>query len=136
MSRTDPPFGTIQIETITELALFFAEVGVYGVSSYAAACQRKHEIGIRIASGATRIDVLGLVIREGLKPTLLHLPIGAMGALARAQFRSGLLYWAQATDAFTLVNARARLIAVARLAAEAPAQRAAKMDLVVALRDN
>jgi predicted permease len=115
------------------LGLILALVGVYGVVSYSAV-QRTHEIGIRMALGAERQDVLRLVIGQGFRLTFLGVAIGVACALALAQLLASLLYEVEPTDPVTFITISLFLTAVALLASYIPARRATKADPMVALR--
>jgi putative ABC transport system permease protein len=132
-SVTDWRFRTILLGFFGTLALFIAAIGIYGVISYSVA-QRTHEIGIRIALGARRADVLGLVLGQGLKLTLVGVGIGLAVALALMHLLSSLLYGVEPSDPLTFVAASVVLSALALLASYIPARRATKVDPMVALR--
>jgi ABC-type antimicrobial peptide transport system permease subunit len=115
------------------LAVLLACLGLYGVMSYTAA-RRTNEIGIRLALGATRATVLGMVLRESLLLVLAGIAIGVPLALAASRLISGLLFGVSATDPATISLASVLMIVVAALAALLPARRAARVDPMVALR--
>jgi putative ABC transport system permease protein len=115
------------------LALILATVGIYGVISYGVA-QRTRELGVRMALGASRRQVVGLVVRDGIRLTLLGVIIGLGGALALTGILSKLLYQVGATDPVTFVGVPVLLGLVAVGACWLPAQRAARVDPLVAMR--
>jgi putative ABC transport system permease protein len=115
------------------LALALAAVGIYGVTSYSVT-QRTHEIGIRIALGAGRFDVLKVIGGKGLLPAMAGVAVGAVAALGLTRFLTGILYGVRPTELLTYTAVAALLIAVAALASFFPARRAAEVDPVVALR--
>ncbi|MFN2566547.1 MAG: ADOP family duplicated permease [Gemmatimonadaceae bacterium] len=115
------------------LALLLASVGLYGVIAYAVA-QRTRELGVRMALGATRRHVLGLVLGQGARLTLIGVVLGAAGALALSRVIASLLYGVKPTDPFTFLAVPTALAAVALLASYVPARRAMEVDPLVAMR--
>ncbi len=115
------------------LALVLSAVGIFGVMSYTVT-RRTREFAVRMALGASRQNVLGLVLREGLSVTLFGIGVGLLGALGLSRIMAQYLYGIKATDPLTLASACVLLILVAVLAAYMPAHRAARMDPLVSLR--
>jgi ABC-type antimicrobial peptide transport system permease subunit len=115
------------------LGLVLAAVGMYGVMSYAVS-QRTREIGIRMAIGAARREVIGLVMSQGLWLVVIGAAIGLAGALGASRLLRGVLYGSSLVDPVTFVAVPAILIGVAMLAIWIPARRAASVDPMRALR--
>jgi predicted permease len=115
------------------LALVLGAIGVYGVISYSVA-QRTREIGIRIAMGARREEVLYLIVGQGARLALVGVAAGLLGALALTQLMSSLLYGVGAADPATYIGVALLLVVVAIAASYVPARRAMRVDPVVALR--
>jgi ABC-type antimicrobial peptide transport system permease subunit len=126
-------FEAILFVTFAAIGLLLAIAGVYGVLAYSVA-QRTQEIGIRMALGAHRRDVLEMVLARSLSLICIGLLAGLAASLALTRFMGSLLYGVKPTDAWTLVAVSILLGAVASLAAYIPARRASKVDPMVALR--
>ena len=115
------------------IALLLAAIGLYGIISYGVA-QRRGEIGVRVALGADRGSILGLIVRQGMVLTAVGLTVGLAGALALTRVLRSLLFGVGAADPVTFLAVPLLLAAVALLASYVPANRAARTDPAVALR--
>jgi predicted permease len=126
-------FQTIVLSLFAGVALFLALVGLYGLLAFLVR-QRTTEIGIRVALGASRAQVLAMVVRQGLGLTALGLALGIGGALALARLLAAWLYGVPPTDAVTFVTAPVFIFMIAGAACWIPAWRAARIDPMLALR--
>ena len=115
------------------IALVLACLGIFGVVSYTVA-QRRGEMGIRLALGATAGNLRSLVVRQGLAPVLIGLLFGIAGALALGRVMEGLLFGVNASDPWTLAGVSCLLIGVAAAACYIPAARVSRADPLSALR--
>jgi putative ABC transport system permease protein len=126
-------FSMVLLSLFAGIALVVAMVGVYGLLQYATT-QQTHDIGVRMALGARRADVLRTVLGQGLRLALAGVVLGLAGALALTRVLSSLLYEVTCTDPMTFAGTAILLAAVALLASYLPARRAARIDPMVALR--
>jgi putative ABC transport system permease protein len=132
-SAADRRFAVILFETFGLAALVLAAIGIYGVLS-GSVTERTREIGVRLALGAQRREVLGMVLRQGINLTLSGVGIGLLAAWVVTRLLTTLLYGVSATDPLIFGSVAVLLIVVALVACYLPARRATKVDPLVALR--
>ena len=132
-ANAQPRFEMLLLTIFAAVALVLAAVGIYGVISYSAS-RRTHEIGVRMSLGATRGDVLMLVVRQGMWLALAGSVAGIAGALLLSRLMAKLLYGVQPTDPATFGAVAVGLGVVAMLACYIPARRAMHIDPMSALR--
>ncbi|HEV3278146.1 MAG TPA: ABC transporter permease [Terriglobia bacterium] len=126
-------FNMLLLGIFAGIALALATVGIYGVMAFSVT-ERTHEIGIRMALGAERGNVLRLIVRQGLRLTLLGVILGIAGAWALTSFLASFLFGIAPRDPATFALVSVALVAVSILACYIPARRATRMDPMVALR--
>jgi putative ABC transport system permease protein len=132
-STSDRRLNMLLFVLLGGLALALAAVGTYGVVAYSVT-QRTHEIGVRMAIGAQRGDVLQMVMHEGGRLAVAGVAIGVGLAFASARMLRGLLFGISATDPLTMAGVAASLLLVALAASYVPARRATRVDPMVAMR--
>jgi putative ABC transport system permease protein len=132
-SVTRPRFYTALLSTFAAIAVALAVIGIYGVMAHSVA-QRTREIGIRVALGARRSQILALVLRQGIALTLAGICIGLAGAAAITRYLEGMLFGLTPLDPATFVAVSVMLAMIATAASYVPARRATKVDPLVALR--
>jgi putative ABC transport system permease protein len=133
-SISQPRFRTVLLAVFAGIALVLAAVGIFGVMAYSVA-QRTRELGLRMALGASRGQVLQLVLAHGVRLTLIGVAIGLAGTFFLTRYVSSLLFNVPAYDPMTLVGGVAALIVISICACYIPAQRATLVDPIVALRE-
>jgi putative ABC transport system permease protein len=126
-------FNMILLGAFAALALVLATIGIYGVVSHSVS-RRVHEIGIRMALGAERRDVMRLVVGQGMATALIGIGAGLFATLGLTRFLASMLYGVRPTDPLTILASALALAAVSLLASYIPARRATKVDPMVALR--
>ena len=132
-SLSQPRFSALLLGLFAVIALLLASVGIYGVISYSVT-QRTHEIGVRMALGASSRDILKLIVSQGMGLTLIGVGCGICAALLLTSFLSSMLFEVSSFDPVTYVVVSLLLIFVAFLACYIPARRATRVDPMAALR--
>jgi putative ABC transport system permease protein len=138
MLRRSPSFIVSSLaaavaSTVGLLGLLLALMGIYGTVSYIVFL-RTREVGIRMAVGAQKRDILGLILRESIRPVIAGLLVGMILAIGASSLLQGVLYGLNAVDAISFVGVSFLFLAIALLAAYPPARRAMRVDPSVALR--
>ena len=133
VSLAQQRFNMLLLGLFAALALILAAVGIYGAMAYAVN-QRRHEIGIRIALGAQRSDVLRIILADGANIALFGVASGIAGALVLTRLMASLLFDVKPTDPATFVGVAILLAVVALAACYIPARRAMRVDPMAALR--
>lgn len=133
-SVAPPRFRATLVALFAMFGLMLAAIGIYGVMAYAVS-ERTHELGVRLALGATAHDVVRLVLAESMTLTALGIVVGIAGALATTRLLGSLLYGVTPTDLPTFCGVAAVLVATAMLASWIPVRRATRVDPMIALRD-
>ena len=132
-SMVRPRLNTVIVATFAALAVLLAVIGIYGVVSFAVV-QRTREIGVRVALGARRSQVLGLVMRQTMVVTAIGIAVGVAGGVAVTRYLSGMLFGVTPLDPLTFIAASTAFAAVAIVSALIPARRATMVDPMIALR--
>jgi ABC-type antimicrobial peptide transport system permease subunit len=132
-SAAQPRFRTILLTIFAGMALALSAIGVFSVMAYSVA-QRRRELGVRVALGASRREILHLVLGEGMKFTCIGLAIGLFATFALTRYLGSMLFGIRRFDPVTLVAMSLVIITVSLLAAYIPARRATRVDPMAALR--
>jgi putative ABC transport system permease protein len=132
---SQPRFRAVLLAGFAVIAMLLASIGIYGVTAHAVS-QRTQEVGVRMALGAQRSDVLLLMVRQHLRPALIGVAIGIAGAFALGRYIQSLVYGVGAADPLTFVVMALALLSVAFAACLLPARRATRVDALVALRNS
>jgi putative ABC transport system permease protein len=130
----DRRFSLELLGVFAAVALLLAAIGIYGVMAYSFS-QRAHEVGIRIALGAQRLDILRMALGEGMRIVVIGLASGLVGAAIMTRFFRSMLFGVAPADPITFVSVSAILAGVALFACYIPAKRATRVDPLVALRE-
>lgn len=128
-----PRFNTALVLLLAMIAIGLASFGIYAVISFFAV-QRTHEIGIRMALGASQHNILSLIVRQGMIVGLMGVTIGLLGSLVLTRLLSSMLYGVVPTDSLNFVGASILVILVVLFASYIPARRASRIDPAVSLR--
>ena len=132
-SVAQPRFAAAVVAGFAALAVLLSAVGLYSVLAYTVS-RRTREIGVRTALGASRLNVIGMVCREGLTVALIGLTLGLGGAAIGTRFMQSMLFGVEPLDVISFLSAPAILLAVAAIACLVPARRAAATNPTVALK--
>jgi len=132
-SVSEPRFRSVVFGSFAIVALVLVAIGILGVLAHSVT-RRTREIGVRMALGAQRVDVLSLVVRQALAMTIAGVALGAIGAAALTRLLASVLFEVRPLDPATFASAAALLVGVALAASYVPARRASSVDPVVALR--
>jgi len=132
-SISQPRFRTVLLAIFAGVALVLSAIGIFSVMAYSVT-QRTRELGVRIALGASRSEILQLVLRYGLRLTLIGLTLGFLATFALTHYISSLLFDVRAYDPMTLAGVAAGLLFVSLGACYVPARRATQVDPIVVLR--
>ena len=132
-ATAQPRFRALLLSSIAGIALALAMVGLYGVIAYSTS-QRTQEIGLRVAIGAQRADIVRLVLVEGTRLAVIGIVVGLGGAYWSTRLLSAFLYQVTATDVTAFAGSAAALLIIAMIATYLPARKAARVDPMTALR--